>query len=66
MAEVNTNERWWGRDSKNEKCWACGLNPNEPCWGEIMISEDYPGEYTYYCEGHGHMDDREPYRRKPE
>lgn len=46
-------------------CWKFGskeYNPSEPCWGEISVSEDYPGEYTHFCEGHGHPEDNKPYK----
>ena len=49
-------------------CWKqdCEYNPKEPCWGQISVSEDYPGEYTHYCEGHGHYDDKQAYKCKEE
>ncbi len=46
------------------KCWADG-RPGEPCWGALGVSEDYPGMYLHFCEGHGHPEDKEPYRPKP-
>lgn len=49
-------------------CWKFegrDYNPDEPCWGEIGVSEDYPSFYVHFCEGHGHPDDGEPYKHKP-
>jgi hypothetical protein len=47
-------------------CWAKDdpKRRDEPCWGEMGVSEDYPGVYTHFCEGHGHFEDNNPY--KPE
>jgi hypothetical protein len=44
-----------------ERCWAFGKNPLEPCWGKINVSEDFPGTYTHFCDGHGHYEDAKPY-----
>jgi hypothetical protein len=46
-------------------CWAEGRVPTEPCWGHLYVSEDYPGMYTHYCEGHGHYEDNDPYTPDP-
>ena len=47
-----------------EHCWAEGKDKNEPCWGKISTSEDYPGVYTFWCEGHGHPEDKQEYKKK--
>ena len=44
------------------QCWAYNKKPEEPCWGSIHVSEDYPGAYTHYCDGHGHFEDGKSYR----
>ena len=46
-------------------CWKHNDNPNEPCWGRISVSEEYPGEYTHFCEGHGYPGDNQPYKKCP-
>ena len=43
------------------KCWADG-RPDEPCWGNLGVSEDYPGMYLHFCEGHGHPEDKQGYK----
>ena len=39
-----------------DDCFAFGLNPAEPCWGDVhIVSEEYDGEDYYWvheCEGH--------------
>lgn len=45
-------------------CWADG-RPEEPFWGAIGVSEDYPGDFMHFCEGHGHPEDKEQYRPNP-
>lgn len=49
-----------------QHCWAQGKNGAEPCWGRLYVSEDYPGMYTHYCDGHGHPEDRDPYTPEPQ
>lgn len=56
------------RCSCGAECWAV-FDPDrahERCWGDMGVSEDYPGSYTHFCEGHGHFEDREPYKPEPE
>ena len=43
---------------KNTTPCSCGEdtcakeNSNEPCWGNILPVEDYPGIVIHFCEGH--------------
>lgn len=54
-------------------CWKYGnkvdllgvYNPDEPCCGHMNVTEDYPGEYTYFCDGHGHFEDDQEYNPSP-
>ena len=46
-------------------CWASGKSTDEPCWGVIGVSEDYPGIYMHFCQGHGHPEDNQPYQGPP-
>ena len=45
-------------------CWkymSDDYNVEEHCHGQMNVSEDHPGEYTYFCDGHGHYEDQKPY-----
>ena len=51
------------RDKWGDGCDWYGRNPNEPCWGEVRVVQDYPESYTHFCRGHEPCAlDGEPYR----
>lgn len=50
---------------RGDRCWAYGKIPAQPCWGKMSVSEDYPGILVFWCEGHGHPEDEQPYRPRP-
>lgn len=56
MMVEHTNEA--GKCRCGGQCWAAwDLDRYGPCAGKMRVSEDYPGEYTHFCEFHGHLDD---------
>ena len=36
----------------------------EPCWGQVNITENYPGLYVYFCEGHEGFTENQPYKKE--
>ena len=45
-------------------CWGFGIKDDEPCWGEMHCSEDHPGIYSFWCDGHDHPEDYTEYRKQ--
>lgn len=54
-----------GRRMQSAQCWASGRIPGQPCWGDMHISQDSPGVYFYWCDGHGHEQDHRQYNPQP-
>lgn len=49
-----------------EVCWAARDTAiTTLCSGEMNVSEDFPGTYTHFCDGHGHYEDLAERRTEP-
>lgn len=44
------------------RCWMYGLNPGDPCIGEIHVSESISGLLTHFCDHHGRLEDGALYK----
>lgn len=45
-------------------CDWLGLFPKEPYYGEVSVTEAWPGIYAYACEGHIDTVDSLPYKEE--